>query len=77
MMHYGRLHYFVPLVFTPEEMWGPTGDRESEVRYLAERVGITEVRAGQTPEQGLAIIREETRRANTVSLGTESTTPQR
>src|SRR5262249_20296606 len=46
-----------------------SGDRESEVRYLAEQVGITEVHAGQTPEQKLAIVREETRRANTVFLG--------
>lgn len=46
-----------------------SGDRESEVRYLAEQVGITEVRAGQTPEQKLEIVRAETRKANTVFLG--------
>jgi heavy metal translocating P-type ATPase len=46
-----------------------SGDRESEVLYLAGQVGITEVRAGQSPEQKLAIVREETRRANTVFLG--------
>jgi heavy metal translocating P-type ATPase len=46
-----------------------SGDRESEVRYLAEQVGITEVRASQTPEQKVEIVREETRRANTVFLG--------
>jgi heavy metal translocating P-type ATPase len=46
-----------------------SGDRESEVRYLAEQVGITEVRASQTPEQKVAIVREETQRANTVFLG--------
>ncbi len=46
-----------------------SGDRESEVRYLAEQVGIAEVRAGQTPEQKLEIVREETRKANTVFLG--------
>jgi heavy metal translocating P-type ATPase len=46
-----------------------SGDRESEVRYLAERVGIREVHAGQTPEQKLALVREETRRAPTVFLG--------
>ena len=28
-----------------------SGDRESEVRYLADRVGIEEVYAGQTPER--------------------------
>ena len=46
-----------------------SGDRESEVRYLAEKVGITEVYAGQSPEQKLALVREETKRANTVFMG--------
>ncbi len=46
-----------------------SGDRESEVRYLADQVGITEVHAGQTPEQKLEIVRAETRKANTVFLG--------
>jgi heavy metal translocating P-type ATPase len=46
-----------------------SGDREPEVRYLAGQVGITEVRASQTPEQKVAIVREETQRANTVFLG--------
>jgi heavy metal translocating P-type ATPase len=46
-----------------------SGDRESEVRYLAEQVGIEEVYAGQTPEQKLEIVRRETARANTVFLG--------
>ncbi len=46
-----------------------SGDRESEVRHLAEQVGIAEVYAGQTPEQKLEIVRAETRKANTVFLG--------
>jgi heavy metal translocating P-type ATPase len=46
-----------------------SGDREVEVAYLAERVGITEVYAGQSPEQKLALVEEETRRAPTVFLG--------
>jgi heavy metal translocating P-type ATPase len=46
-----------------------SGDRESEVRHLAEQVGIREVYAGQTPEQKLDIVRAETGRANTVFLG--------
>ncbi len=46
-----------------------SGDRESEVRYLAELVGIHEVRFGQSPEQKLAIVRDETLRANTVFVG--------
>jgi heavy metal translocating P-type ATPase len=46
-----------------------SGDRESEVRYLAEQVGITEVHAGQTPEQKVELVRAETRRADTLFLG--------
>jgi len=46
-----------------------SGDRESEVRYLADRVGIEEVYAGQTPEQKVAITREETERAPTLFIG--------
>ena len=46
-----------------------SGDRESEVRYLAERVGIKEVYAGQTPEEKVAITRNETRRAPTLFIG--------
>jgi heavy metal translocating P-type ATPase len=46
-----------------------SGDRETEVRYLAEKVGIKEVHFGQTPEQKLALVRAETALANTVFLG--------
>lgn len=46
-----------------------SGDRESEVRYLAEQVGITEVRAGQSPEQKVAIVEEETKQARTLFIG--------
>jgi heavy metal translocating P-type ATPase len=46
-----------------------SGDREEEVRYLAGKVGIGEVLAGQTPEQKLALVREETARAPTLFLG--------
>jgi P-type E1-E2 ATPase len=46
-----------------------SGDREAEVRYLAQEVGINEVFAGQTPEQKMELVREETKRANTVFLG--------
>ncbi len=46
-----------------------SGDRESEVRYLAGQVGITEVHSSQTPEQKVDIVRRETERANTVFLG--------
>jgi heavy metal translocating P-type ATPase len=46
-----------------------SGDRESEVRYLADRVGITEVYASQSPEQKVALVRAETARAPTLFLG--------
>ena len=46
-----------------------SGDREAEVRYLADRVGIEEVYAGQTPEQKVAITRAETQRAPTLFIG--------
>jgi heavy metal translocating P-type ATPase len=46
-----------------------SGDRANEVEYLAREVGIDLVRAGQTPEQKVAITREETERAPTIFVG--------
>jgi heavy metal translocating P-type ATPase len=46
-----------------------SGDRESEVRYLADRVGIVEVHAGKTPEEKVAIVKEETARGRTLFVG--------
>jgi P-type E1-E2 ATPase len=46
-----------------------SGDRESEVQYLAREVGIAEVRFGQTPEQKVAIVVSETARSKTLFLG--------
>jgi len=46
-----------------------SGDRESEVRYLAEHVGITEVHAEQSPEQKVEITRAEVERAPTLFVG--------
>jgi len=46
-----------------------SGDRESEVRYLAGQVGIKEVFAEQSPEQKLAIVRRETAQAKTLYVG--------
>lgn len=60
--HLGPRHRFERVLLV-------TGDRESEAQYLAERVGIDEVYANQTPEQKLALVRRETARANTVFLG--------
>ena len=46
-----------------------SGDRESEVRYLAEQVGIKHVYFSQSPEQKLALVRTETTLAKTIFLG--------
>ena len=46
-----------------------SGDRESEVRYLADHVGITEVHASCTPEEKVAITRAEAARAPTIFIG--------
>jgi heavy metal translocating P-type ATPase len=46
-----------------------SGDRQSEVQYLADHVGITEVHAGQTPEEKVAITRREASRAPTLFVG--------
>jgi len=46
-----------------------SGDRESEVRYLADEVGITEIHAQKSPEEKLAIVRRETAAARTLFVG--------
>ena len=54
-----------------------SGDRESEVRYLADKVGIKEVYAEQSPEDKVNIVRRETQRARRCSWATALTTPRR
>lgn len=46
-----------------------SGDREAEVRYLAGAVGITEAHFGKSPEEKVAIVREESKRAPTLFIG--------
>jgi heavy metal translocating P-type ATPase len=46
-----------------------SGDRESEVRYLAEQIGISEVYAQKTPEEKVTIVRAETLKARTLYVG--------
>ncbi len=46
-----------------------SGDRESEVRFLADQVGIEHVYFSQSPEQKLELVRAETKTAKTVFLG--------
>ncbi len=60
--HLGPKHQF-------ERVMIVSGDRESEVHYLAEQVGITVIHAQQSPEQKLALVRAETAKAKTLHVG--------
>jgi heavy metal translocating P-type ATPase len=46
-----------------------SGDREEEVRYLGEQLGITALYAGQSPEQKLAIVRQEVASGRVLYIG--------
>ncbi|MEZ5328539.1 MAG: heavy metal translocating P-type ATPase [Verrucomicrobiales bacterium] len=46
-----------------------SGDRESEVSYLAGRVGISNVQANKSPEEKLEIVQAETKLRNTLYVG--------
>jgi heavy metal translocating P-type ATPase len=46
-----------------------SGDRDAEVRHLAEIVGIQDVRAGLSPEEKLQIVKDQTAKAPTLFLG--------
>ncbi len=46
-----------------------SGDRESEVRYLADQVGITNIHAETSPEAKVAIVKEETLKQKTLFIG--------
>ena len=60
--HLGPKHHFARVMIL-------SGDRESEVRYLAGQVGITEIYAQKSPEEKLAIVRQETAAAKTLYVG--------
>jgi heavy metal translocating P-type ATPase len=60
--HLGPKHQFQRVMIV-------SGDRESEARYLAEQVGITEIYAQRSPEDKLAIVRKETATAKTLYVG--------
>ncbi len=62
IQHLGPKHQF-------QRMMIISGDRDSEVHYLAEQVGIEEVFSEQSPEQKLAIVRHETTQAKTLYVG--------
>jgi len=46
-----------------------SGDRDQEVRRLAGEVGITEVHSAKSPEEKVAITRDEAKKAPTLFLG--------
>ena len=46
-----------------------SGDRDSEVTYLANLLGIKETLASQSPEQKVTIVRAETAKAPTLFMG--------
>ena len=60
--HLGPKHHF-------ERVMIVSGDRENEVRYLAEQVGITEIYSQKSPEEKLVIVRKETSAAKTLYVG--------
>jgi cation transport ATPase len=62
IQHLTKKHHFNRLMLV-------SGDRESEVRYLANRVGISEVHFSQTPEQKVQLVREATKRNQTLFMG--------
>ncbi|WP_259365656.1 heavy metal translocating P-type ATPase [Colwellia sp. MB02u-6] len=60
--HLGPSHQFNKVMLV-------SGDRESEVAYLADLLGIEETLASQNPEQKVAIVRRETAKAPTLFMG--------
>jgi len=62
IQHLGPKHQFQRIMIV-------SGDRESEVGYLAEQVGITEIQAEKSPEEKLSIVRQETSHAKTLYVG--------
>lgn len=62
VQHLGRKHGFDRLMLV-------SGDRESEVKYLADLVGVNEIYASQSPEEKVELVRQATRQAKTLFLG--------
>ena len=60
--HLGPSHQFNKIMLV-------SGDRESEVLYLAGKLGIEDTLASQTPEQKLMIVEEENKKAPTLFMG--------
>ncbi|TAM78823.1 MAG: heavy metal translocating P-type ATPase [Acidobacteria bacterium] len=62
IQHLGKKHGFDRLMLV-------SGDRESEVKYLADLVGVKEVYASQSPEEKVELVRKATQEAKTLFLG--------
>lgn len=60
--HLGRRHRFDKVMLV-------SGDRESEVSYLASLVGVEKIHAAKSPEEKVEIVRQETRAAQTLFVG--------
>lgn len=60
--HLGRHHDFKDVILL-------SGDRPEEVTYLAQKMNITKVYAGKSPEEKVEIVREATTQAQTMYLG--------
>ncbi|MCE5319253.1 MAG: cadmium-translocating P-type ATPase [Parachlamydia sp.] len=60
--HLGPKHAFKKVMIV-------SGDREEEVKYLANYVGISEIYAGKSPEEKVAIVTRETKQDKTAYLG--------
>jgi heavy metal translocating P-type ATPase len=60
--HLGPKHGFTRVLLV-------SGDREAEVKRLADAVGITGIHAGTSPEEKVAIVRRETETAKTLFVG--------
>lgn len=62
IQHLAPTHHFSKIMLV-------SGDRLSEVTYLADLLGITETLSSQSPEQKVAIVRAETAKAPTLFMG--------
>jgi heavy metal translocating P-type ATPase len=60
--HLSPIHSFNKIIIV-------SGDRPSEVRYIAQKLGIKQIYASQTPEQKVAIVRKETAQSPTLFMG--------
>ncbi len=60
--HLGPYHQFKKIMLV-------SGDRLSEVEYLAKQLNLTEIRASQSPEQKLDIVLAESKKAATLFMG--------